>query len=521
MELMKKRIRTNQFKGRAYSQITLDDDFNVPDIRPDIDKIIEETGDLKITETRINDGKVTVRGKLEFAVLYISSYAERPLHHMKNAIDFEEIVNMDGVDDNDDVKVTWDMEDLRTSLINSRKLSVRSIITLSLTASCICEIEAASEVAQDRDVCSKTGRFEVSQIHIHKKDTFRIKDEIAVPANKPNMMEILWHDAMIDSLEIKLLDDKISLRGEIGVFILYASQEEKNPMQFFNTTVAFSGNMECHGAREEMIGNINAKIIQGEMEIKEDNDKEPRNVGVEVVLELEMSVFELEEAEILEDVYALNRRLIPQRQPVILDNLLMKNQSNCKLHQKLKIKNDQSKILQICQTNGNIKIDRTEINDAGILVEGVVYVQILYVAADDRAPVNAIKGTIPFSHQIEISDIDQDCSYEISPVLEQVNSTMLDSEEIEVKALLVLGTVVFKRTKVNVIQSIDEEMPDMKAMEAMPNIIGYIVKPGDQMWDLAKQFNTTREIIMETNELTDELLMPRQKIIIMTHLLKG
>ena len=141
MEILKKRLRTNQYKGRALTQITLDDDFNVPDVRPDIDKIIEETGDLKISEVHVMDGKVGIRGKLEFGVLYVSNYDQRPIHHMDGAIDFEETVNMDQVAEGDEVKVDWDMEDLRTSLINSRKLSVRSIISLSLTASCIYEIE--------------------------------------------------------------------------------------------------------------------------------------------------------------------------------------------------------------------------------------------------------------------------------------------------------------------------------------------------------------------------------------------
>ena len=104
------------------------------------------------------------------------------------------------------------MEDLRTSLINSRKLSVRSIIALTLNASCIVEIEAALPGGRARrGVCSRTRQsIDTSQIHIQKKDTFRIKNEICVPANKPNILEILWNDAMLDHLDIKLLDDQLS-----------------------------------------------------------------------------------------------------------------------------------------------------------------------------------------------------------------------------------------------------------------------------------------------------------------------
>ncbi|MBB5264252.1 hypothetical protein HNP82_001363 [Catenibacillus scindens] len=517
MEILKKRIRTNQFKGRAFTQVTLDDDFNVPDVRPDIDKIIEENGDIKITEVRVMEGKVSICGKLEFAVLYISGYDSRPIHHMDGCIDFEEVVNMDNVAEGDDVKVSWDMEDLRTSLINSRKLSVRSIIALTLNASCIVEIEAALNVEGGKDVCSRTRRVDTSQIHIQKKDTFRIKDEITVPANKPNIMEILWNDAAVDNLDIRLMDDKISLRGELGIFVMYSSEEEKNPLQFFNTTSPFSGNLECHGAKEEMIGHITARIIHTEIEVRRDSDMEARNVGIEVVLELEMAVYEDETTELLSDVYALDKKLVPVYRPAVFDNILMKNQSDMRLHQRIKIKNDQAKILQICQAGGHVKVDRTQINESGILVEGVVYVQILYVAADDRMPVNALKGMVPFSCQIEIPEMDNTCTYEISPVLEQVSSNMLDSEEIEIKMMLVLSAIVFKRMKVDIIEDIKEEACDQHQAENIPGIIGYIVRPGDELWTLAKKFNTTMEDIMSTNNLEQEQLSPKQKLVITIH----
>ncbi len=515
MEIIKKRIRTNQFKGRAFTQVTLDDDFNVPDVRPDIDKIIQENGDIKITEVRVMEGKVSIHGKLDFAVLYISGYDARPIHHMDGSIDFEEVVNMDNVAEGDDVKVSWDMEDLRTSLINSRKLSVRSIISLSLSASCIVEIEAAQKVSDLAGICTRSRRIDTSQIHIQKKDTFRIKDEISVPANKPNILEILWNAAALDNLDIRLVDDKISLRGELEIFVMYSSEEEKNPLQFFNTSVGFSGNLECHGAKEEMIGHITAKIIHTEIEVRRDADMEARNVGIEVVLELEMAVYEDESVEILKDVYALDRKLTPVYRPVVFDNILMKNQSNVRLHQRIKIKNDQAKILQICQAGGHIKIDRTQINESGILVEGVVYVQILYVAADDKVPVNAIKGMVPFSSQIEIPDMDDSCTYEIAPVLEQVSSNMQDSEEIEIKMMLVLSAIVFKRVKADIIEEIREEPADEAMAEQMPGIIGYIVRPGDELWTLAKNFNTTTDEIMAANGLEQEQLAVRQKLVIM------
>ena len=80
---------------------------------------------------------------------------------------------------------------------------------------------------------------------------------------------------------------------------------------------------------------------------------------------------------------------------------------------------------------------------------------------------------------------------------------------------LVMSAIVFKRMKVDLIADIKEEPIDAAAMEAMPGIVGYIVRPGDELWTLAKNFNTTVEQIMETNHLEQETLKERQKLVIM------
>ena len=54
----------------------------------------------------------------------------------------------------------------------------------------------------------------------------------------------------------------------------------------------------------------------------------------------------------------------------------------------------------------------------------------------------------------------------------------------------------------------------MEKLEKAPGIIGYVVKEGDELWDLAKRYNTTVEGITEVNELPSEELKPGDKILI-------
>ena len=66
MELVKKSIHMNRLKNRVQSEITLDDDFIVPDTKSDINGVITSEGEVAIDYVGVSDGKVNVRGRLIF-----------------------------------------------------------------------------------------------------------------------------------------------------------------------------------------------------------------------------------------------------------------------------------------------------------------------------------------------------------------------------------------------------------------------------------------------------------------------
>ena len=63
VELKKVKLHRCREKGSAVSQITLDDDYNVPDYRQDIVKVLKEKGELRFDEVKAANGAVWVDRK--------------------------------------------------------------------------------------------------------------------------------------------------------------------------------------------------------------------------------------------------------------------------------------------------------------------------------------------------------------------------------------------------------------------------------------------------------------------------
>ena len=150
MELVKKHIHMNRRSGSVASQMTLDDDFNVPDTMEDVEQLILERGEIQIESAKNQGEKVEVRGRLDFRVLYRTPGGQ--VMTLAGNLPFEERVNMPGLLENDHIQAGWELDDLKLGIINSRKLNVKALVTLKLQAETLFDAEAAEDARFDGDV---------------------------------------------------------------------------------------------------------------------------------------------------------------------------------------------------------------------------------------------------------------------------------------------------------------------------------------------------------------------------------
>lgn len=505
----------NKLKCKTNVQVTMDDDFNVPDAKPDIEQIIKDQATIVLQDIKPMNGKVVLKGVLSFNVLYICDGSSRPIHSISGELPFEEVVNMDEVCAEDVVVAKWEIDDLTTSLINSRKISVKSIVTFTLVAEDSYDEEAGVNVVGGDNCYTKHRNFDITQLVMNKKDTMRIKDEIHVPNGKKNIFEILYDEMELREIETRVMDDKINIRGLLLVFILYTGDEDEQTPQYFEAEVPFNNTIDSAGCNDAMVSNIDIKLSGKDLQIKADDDGEDRIIGCEAVLELDMKVYDDQKMEVLNDCYSTAKEISPVRKDAYFEQLIAKNNSKVRVADRVNVGTGQPSILQICNATGNVRMDEvTPVEDA-VDVSGVLDVQILYISDDDNKPIGAAKGVIPFNQTIEVKNLNEDCIFDVKPSVEQISVVMLDSEEVEIKAALNLDTIAFQKIDEPIIVGIEQQEFDLDKLQMLPSMVGYIVKKGDTLWQIAKMFHTTVESIKKLNDLESDTIYPGDKILVL------
>lgn len=516
MELLKKSIQVSQKKCASQVQITLDDDFNVPDVKPDMIQIIKEQAGIELKDARALNGKVLLKGGLKFRLLYQSDDEELPVNTIGGELPIEEMFNMDCIGNEDAVSADWRIDDFTAELINSRKLSVRAIVTFNLASEEKGEMllpVGISDIGQgDMEQTLSSVELlrtptELTSLVLCKKDMLRLKEEIRIPGNRTDIQELLFYEAQVHSFEAKIQEEKAQLKGDVSIFVIYRGVGETVPV-CYESEFSFHETVDCSGCQEGMNLWVDYQTGNLECQVRPDEDDEDRMIVCELALNLRISCYENQTVELLTDCYSVAEELTPEQTPQAMERLLGVSQGMVRLSGRISIPEGMPKMSQIVRVTGTVRIDEEAVTDRGVHIGGILEVCILYQSMEKENTLYMAKGVLPFEQELEVDTVPKDMHYQLQACVDTVNGILLDGTETEIKAVLRLNLITFEPRTLNLITGLKVNPYEKGVLEQMPSIIGYMVKPEDHLWNIAKRFHTTKEQIQKINELETEEAVP-------------
>lgn len=195
MEFLKKSIHMDQIGCEEQTQITLEDDVNIADAKPDVYQVVTQQGHVELEEVRASDGHVHVKGVLHFKVLYL---ADEETHHpacMEGELAFEEQILMGSVSGTDQVQAQAILEDLSVGMINSRKLSVQALLQIRLFTERMKQLDVAVGLDGTEQIEVKKKDLQALDLIVAKKDILRVKKDLLLPGGMPNILRCCGNPA--------------------------------------------------------------------------------------------------------------------------------------------------------------------------------------------------------------------------------------------------------------------------------------------------------------------------------------
>ena len=533
MRLEKKNIHMNKIVKSETVIFFVSREERIMDADNEIENIINQKEIVTTDGVVTRENQITVNGTINYNILYYPKNSEMVCGEEKE-INFEENIKLMGINSEDNANVTMEVLSSSIKPVDGKnyiyKIQLKAYIIVEkiedLDIATAIDTDSQGENYENNFAKENSGKNNVENIMTKKRninslaimadktDTFRVSEQITVPHGKPPIGTIVWSDIRIKNQNIKTMEGSIIINGQLSVFIIYIPEMENMPEQWLEQTIDFNGQLEMSEATEDVVSYIELWLNNVNVQPEINQDNEMRNLSVSALLKLNVKLYKETSIKVIEDVYKPGANLVPIMESKTYQKLLVKNASRTKEVVKMKIDKTKGQLLQICNSQAEIKIENILVRDNSLKAIGKIKTCIIYISSDDRHPICCQCRESNFEHGIDAEGIEGNDEYFLNWKVEQVNANMLNADEVEIKAVIALEAIVFKNVEQNFVTEINQEPVDMEALNSAPVLKGYIVQKGDTLWKLAKENYTTIEKIMTVNNMENETIKKGDRLLI-------
>ncbi|MGL4791858.1 MAG: SPOCS domain-containing protein [Anaerotignaceae bacterium] len=516
-ELIKNTNSSIKKTGMETTQILVEGDLIVPDIKPDIAEILKVTANPVIEEEKTAEDRVGFKGNLKLNIIYLAKKSEKPVHSMEDTLPFEDFINMDGVTRLSDVYICAKLTHLEYKLINDRKIGIKAIISITAWECKQVETEVLSDVLGNNLQVKKMD----SQIQVateNKKDRIIIHELFNLERSKPEISEMLQCNINLCNIEQKATYGGIDIKGEAIAEVLYIGNTDDSIVEYVELPLQFNGTVESSQVTDDMYPTVHLSVDKVEYFPVTNNDGEDKIIDVEVSIGVLANATKSDTITLVEDVYSIETPVETITEnlivPVTVGHSIAKNN----IKEVLTLGKDNLSLMKIIRPWSKCEIDNVTVHEDYVEVNGVITLQLLYIAIDDLRPVEAVEFFIPFEQTIEVLNAQPTDTANVECCVENTAVNILAAKEFEAIVTLILEVDVTREETIHAVTSV-VETEKCNSKHIAPVTI-YCVQKNDSLWSIAKKYNTTIQDILLVNEIENpDLIYPGQKLLILKRLI--
>lgn len=489
----KQKLTVNKNVVKGANTTWIEQDLLVPDTKPDVMKIIRIDSNVYVGGEEIMDGNIKVSGQITYYVIYLSM--DGNIKGINMTYPYVKIIEDKDIKKNMKLKLTPVVRNVIYSLPNERKVSIKTEVVFKYKLSEIGEIEILNRIDECTGLECKMSKDSFFNVLEYKSDILEAREDIMLPEGLPGVNEILRISNEIINADYKVSYNKILVKGDIKTGIVYTSQTDNSEVYSYNINLPFTGMIEFSNISDASKFDIQYMIKSFDISLDTTNETgKMLTISAEVVVDALM--YEEKEIEYIEDFYSMEENLSYDKSGISI----IKNKENTQKVVNLKdnIGNvpDISRLLDYTVDISNLN---TKISGSNVYINGNIKINTMYEVGKDKK-VESKTYDMLVDETIALPK-DTDEKYVAVGIDVTKAIVRIDGDNITADVELVIKIDVDNVEIINQIDDIKEEKVDFSQFDSM-NI--YIVKKGDNLWNIAKKYKTSVAKIANTNDIVDE-----------------
>ncbi len=506
MELIKERINISETVCSGKTQVMSDGDVLVPEIKPDMLKILQVDAVSCITDIDVTDGKLFLSGKVNVTVLYVPDRENEKVRSAEGSFEFSHKAENGRIGAGMTAMVNCNVDRLEFSALNSRKVRIKAIVGIDYEVINVEENEIAcgtgSETAQ-----TLTKTVTLSDVSDLSRHEFSVCEKIEVPTGQESVNEIIKTDVKISDTEYKTLSGKIVVKGAVCVCVLYTDDDCN--IEFTEAEIPFTEVFDAENVTEESVCDIDYSVMNVSGCVSEDSDGDRRIIEVEAEISAQVKASDSVNTEILSDCYEPFRKTELVKRTMQAEEVAERPSAQNTLREIIEFPQDAPEVTGVYNVVARPVVGKAELQGGKLLCEGRIEAYILYISDSSESPVYSMKKDFPFSYMLECSCSGSGFTPKIKAEIKHISYNLNAAGELELRCILSLNAEVMKKQTIELIDEANES-----DAESRGGMVIYFVQEDDSLWSIAKRYGVPQSEIVKFNELEDDCPQKGERLFI-------
>lgn len=505
MELNKTELYLCDTMIKGTTQAMSDGEVIVPDVKPDILKILQVDAEASVTDRYIENGRLYISGRVDYKVLYIPDSDGERIKSILTSMDFRQTADAGRAEPGDNIFAAAEVDRVEFSAPNSRKLRLRAVISIDYEVCRISETELCTGADEDIECEYESIDIECTT-HLGTHE-FTVKERIETPAGQSPIAEILKTDVAITEPEYKTVTGKIIIKANADISVLYT--DDNGEVRFIEAELPFTEVLDADGTGDRTICDIDFEVLGVMCEAEEDSDGDMRIAAVDIDICAAVRSTETVSCEIMTDCFVPYQRTDIGREDVSITRTVCRPAIQNSIREIIDVPDNVPGVAGVYNVIADASVTRSELQGRRLLCEGKIDTYVLYLTDSAESPVYSIRKEIPFSYVAECEGAAGDEEIELKASVGHIGYSLNSSGDIELRCLVRIdGRLISRETVGNIVSVETEDMPSRSG------IFIYFVKDGDTLWDISKRYAVPRGRIARYNSIENGIISSGAKLFI-------
>ena len=497
MELIKDIIKIDNRVEFGKFQTFIEAEAVVPDKKSDVYEIVKTEGYIAIKKIEVTDGKILCRGSFNYNVLYVTD-DKNSVSNVDGKIEINEVIEKENVVQDMEYMLFPEVEHMDCTIMNERKIRVGALMNIRGSLFEKQRLEIVKDVSQVEGIQKHRKEISYQDIVGIEKSESAIRDTITI--NTEEVQSIISLNPSVKVKESRVADNKVIVGGVLEINPL-ACTYDGELVELDKVGIEFTQFVEVAGAYDGMVEEVLLLMSDFNYTFKQNEDSATGILEVDATVNSKVKVTDEATREVLQDAYSPQKIIKFDQKPIQLNKVLSTKSVNFVVRESIRNDNDDIQIKEIVSVCPSISIENAYIENGKSYIQGILKVDMLYVPVEGLKLVYKISEEIPFDHDIEIDDLTDTAAVFNTVCIERLEVDLgRDQIDLTIKVKRFIEALD-KKSENFIVKGEDQGVYDLSKA---PSIIVYICKEGDNLWNIAKKYNTTENEIAELNDIKAE-----------------